>query len=640
MTSFSAERMWAIPRVGAPYAVSEGRLIVPVTTHDAETDESETTLWRLDPGNGEKRRFATGQISGVSVSTDRRAIAYLKKVDDHRQVHVQPVDGGEGRQVADLPLGAVGVKWLPDGRLIALATLWADHPDIEATRQHTPDPQVTGRATETAIYQHWDTYLEHVYHPVVIDPDGEEEIFDLTPGWTRFWAWPNTADPIDDLDVSPDGTTIAFCVDDSAPPHRELSWSLFLVGLDRSEPRRIDDDKPGHSRRPRFSPDGAALVYGYQEQPEYYACPTRLIRRDLATGAEETLAPGWDRSPSGWIFRPDGTLLFVAEDEGRSRLWELTDDKPEALTGEGWVSDATLFPDGQIHLVHHSLTSPPEIHRVEEGDTEAVSRFTADALGDVSLGTCRSLTFTGGRGDQIQMWLADPPDADPGAPLPLVHMIHGGPHAASGDAWHWRWNAQVLAAEGYRVAMVNFHGSTGWGDEFARSIHGAWGDLPYQDIEAATDHLIESGLAEPNRMAVTGGSYGGYLVAWIISQTDRYACAVAHAAVTNLGGMYASDITYGRPLSYGAEIWEDRQRVDRWSPAAHSAGYATPTLVVHGHRDLRVPLTQGQELYGVLVGKGVPCRLVTYSDQNHWILSRANSIHWYGEFLDWLKRWL
>jgi dipeptidyl aminopeptidase/acylaminoacyl peptidase len=412
------------------------------------------------------------------------------------------------------------------------------------------------------------------------------------------------------------------------------------VGTDGSDPRRIDPERTEHSRRPRFSPDGSSLVFGYQEQPEFYACPTQLIRRNLVTGEEEALAAGWDRSPSGWIFQPEGTLLFTAEEEGRSRLWHLAGDKPEPLTHQGWASDPTVSPEGDIHVIHHSLSSPPEVHLVTDDGTQRVSDFTPPAVADAELGRCRELTFTGGGDDQIQMWLVDPPGSDPEEPLPLVHMIHGGPHASSGDAWHWRWNAQIVAGQGYRVAMVNFHGSTGWGDGFARSIHGAWGDLPYRDVEAATDHLIQAGLAEPDRLAITGGSYGGYLVAWIISQTDRYACAIAHAAVTNLGGMYASDITYGRSLSYGAEIWEDREAVDRWSPAAHAEGYVTPTLVIHGHRDLRVPLTQGQELYGVLVAKGVPARLVTYPDQNHWVLSRADSIHWYGEFLDWLARWL
>jgi len=640
MTSLTPEGLWSIPRVGAPRAV-EDRLLVPVTTYTTD-DRATTTLWRVDTEDGtEARRFATGEISGPVVSPDRSAIAYLKTLGEHRQVHVQPLDGGEGRPVGDLPLGAVGVAWVPDGRLVALATLWSDAPRLEDTRSHERRPHLDVQTTENAVYQYWDSWLDHVYHPVVIDPE-DGSVLDLTPDATRFWSWPATDDPITDLDVSPDGAMLAFCADDSEPPHRELSWSLFLVPLAGGAPTRLDTQRDGHSHRPRFTSDGSGIVYGYQSEPDYYASPTRLMLYDIATGEHRELMGEWDRSPSGWIFANEKTLLFIAEDEGRSRLWQLNiaGGSPEALTSDGWVSDPTVSPDGTIHVLAHDIAAPPEVHRVADGTHRRLSRFTAEALDGTHLGEIRELFVPGADGDPIQTWLVDPPGSSPDQPLPLVHMLHGGPHGVSGDAWHWRWNAQALAAAGYRVALVNFHGSTGWGDDFATSIHGAWGDRPMRDVEAVTDHLIDAGVAEESRMALTGGSYGGYLVAWITSQTGRYSCAVAHAAVTDLPGMYASDITYGRARAYGAEIWDDRAAVERWSPSTQAGGYSTPTLVIHGQKDRRVPATQGLELYGVLVAKGVPARLLVYPQENHWILSRANSIHWYDEVIAWLGRWL
>lgn len=639
MPHLTPAALWSIPRVGAPTAVAGGRLLVPVTAFEPEASEPTTTLWRLDPATGGRLRFAGGKISGVAASTDGTSVAYLKPVGDHKQVHVQDVDGGEAWVPAELPLGAVGVRWLPDGRLLALATLWRLHPELEATRRNAPDTSV--RATEDALYRYWDTWLDHVYHPVVIDP-AHGSVTDLTPGATRFWAWPSVADPILELDVSPDGKRLAFSADDSAPPHRRLCWSVFVMELDGSSLRRLDPGREGHSRHPRFTPPGDAIVYGYQAEPDFYACRTQLLTHDLATGTETELAAGWDRSPEKWTVREGGDLVFTAEDRGRSRLWRLPRgaSEPEALTSEGWCSDPATSTAGDIYVVAHSLTAPPEIHRVEAGGTVPVTDFTAGARAEIPLGATREVAFTGAGGDQIQMWLVDPPGADPHRPLPLAHMIHGGPHGVFGDAWHWRWNPQVVAAAGYRVALVNFHGSTGWGQDFAASIHGAWGDLPFRDVEAASDHLVAAGWAEEGKMAVTGGSYGGYLATWITSQTDRYACAIAHAAVTSLPGMYASDVTSDRARSYGAEIWDDRAAVERWSPSAHAAGYRTPTLVIHGERDARVPVTQGLELYGVLVAKGVPARLVYFGDENHWILARDNSLRWYGEFLDWLQRWL
>lgn len=640
MQYLTAEKMWSIPRVGAPVAVGDHTLIVPVTEYDPDTDDPTTTLYRVDPGAGELRRYASGRLSSVAASHDGSRIAFLKKVGSHDHVHVQRLDGGEPEMVTELPLGAVGVRWMPDGRLIALATLWADHPDLDATRAHEKDERVTARATENVVYRYWDSWLDHVYHPVVIDPDSGD-VVDLTPGSTRFWRWPNSFQPIDDIDVSPDGSLIALCMDDSEPPHRDVSWSIFLVRPDGTEPRRIDAGRVGNSHRPRFTPDGKALVYGYQEEPDYYASPMLLFRHDLETGEERQLLAGWDRSPEGWTFAADGSLLFVAEDRARCRLWRLPEgaDGPDALTSDGWVTDPVQTSDGTVYALSHSLTSPPEVHRI--GDSASpVTSFTAEACRDLQMGEVREIHFEGADGDPVQMFLVDPPGADPSEALPLVHMIHGGPHGSFGDAWHWRWNSQVVAASGYRVALVNFHGSTGWGDSFARSIHGAWGDLPYRDIEAATDHLVAAGLADPERMAVTGGSYGGYLVAWITSQTDRYACAVAHAAVTDLPAMYASDIVRSLERAFGSVPWDDIDTVNRFSPIAHAKGFSTPTLVIHGDRDARVPVDQGLELYGILAAKGVPARLVSYPDENHWVLRRSNSIRWYAEVLGWLERWL
>lgn len=636
MSVLTPDVLWDIPRVGAPRPVAGDRLIVPVTTYDTEGAAS-TCLWRLDPASGERRRFASGPISGLDASADGASVAYLKKVGDWKQVFVQPVDGGEGRQVGDLPLGSVGVRWLPDGRLVALARLWADRPTLDETRDHDPTSEPEVFTTEESLFRYWDMWLEHVYHPVILDPSNDE-VHDLTPGWTRFWRWPNTDEPIDDLAVARDGSHIVISVDDSPPPHRGRSWSLFAIPLDGREAVRLDPDRVGHSRQPRFGP-GGELVYGYQAEPDYYASPTQLIWRDPTTGVEHGLAPEWDRSPSEWIVDDDGSLIVVAEEQGRSRLFRLSTDaaSPVALTDDGWATRPVIGPSGDIYYLWHSLGSPPEVRSLGRG---RLTDFTAAALEDVEMGRVREETFTGANADDVQMWLVDPPGADPEGALPLVHLIHGGPHGSFGDAWHWRWCAQVVAGAGYRVAMVNFHGSTGWGDAWTRSIHGAWGDLPHRDIDAASDHLVGRGWADPDRIAVTGGSYGGYLVSWITSQTDRYRCAIAHAAVTNLGGMYASDHTYGLDRAFGAEIWDDRSRVERWSPSAHASGYGTPTLVVHGRNDARVPDTQGLELYGVLQARGVPSRLVFYPDENHWILSRRNSIHWYGEFLDWLKRWL
>jgi dipeptidyl aminopeptidase/acylaminoacyl peptidase len=305
------------------------------------------------------------------------------------------------------------------------------------------------------------------------------------------------------------------------------------------------------------------------------------------------------------------------------------DPVPVVVAAGGTLSDPAVAEDGTVYLLSESISQPPEVVRLGAGgELHRVTRFTEAGLSGIELGKVDDLSFSGADGDPVQMFLVYPPLFDAAGRWPLVQLIHGGPHGIFGDAWHWRWNVHCFAAPGQVVALVNFHGSSSFGQAFTASIEGTWGDQPYRDIEAATDHLIGLGFIDEAHMAVAGGSYGGYLAAYITAQTDRYACAVAHAAVTNLAGMYASDLTEGRRRAFGAEIWEDRAKVERFSPSTHAAGYGTPTLIIHGERDYRVP------------AKGISARLVYYPEENHWILSPQSSLHWYGEVLGWLNLYL
>ncbi|HYK42315.1 MAG TPA: prolyl oligopeptidase family serine peptidase, partial [Thermoanaerobaculia bacterium] len=255
-------------------------------------------------------------------------------------------------------------------------------------------------------------------------------------------------------------------------------------------------------------------------------------------------------------------------------------------------------------------------------------------------GEVKSFDFKGAGGDMVQMFVVYPPGFDPTKKYPLVQLIHGGPIGTFGDAFSFRWNAEAFASPGYIVAMVNFHGSSSFGQPFLESILGAHADKPFTDVMLATDFLIAQGNVDATRMAAAGGSYGGYLVDWIAGHTDRFKTLVSHAGVYDLLGQSASDDTFGRQHSYGGYPFTNLENVERWSPNRYAKNFQTPMLVIHNERDFRVPLTQGLELYGVLTAKGVPARLVSYPDENHWVLKPQNSKHWYGEVLGWLAKYL
>ncbi|MEX2653934.1 MAG: S9 family peptidase [Acidimicrobiia bacterium] len=640
----TAETLWSIPRVGTP-VVAGDVVVTTVTTYPSDPGKGTSRIWQI-PLEGSPPVALTGSHESASkpaLSPDGRMLAFLRAVDDRPQIYVMPLDGGEAEAVTDLPLGVIGMRWFPDGRrLLAIADLFAEGQTIEATaeiRDERKAQKHSAKTTDVAVYRYWDRWLTdgRFPHLFVIDPDAAP--LDLTPDSKRWMRWDNTSDPTDDIAVSPDGNEVAACFDVSSDPHTDLRWSLFTIDVETRAERELTADDTGNVSGPRYTPDGRYLVYGQTIDPHFYADRVRLVRRDRTDEHTIELTDGWDRSPSSWEVDAGG-LLLVAEHEGRQPVWTLSMDggTPVPCGDAGTLSGPGRLADGRIVAGRNSLVSPPELVMISDEGTELLTRFTDEAVAALDLPTVEEFRFEGGRGDMIQGWLVRPRDVT--TPAPLVHMIHGGPHGTFGDTWHWRWNAAAFCGDSRIAALVNFHGSTGFGQEFAECIRGDWGDLPTKDIEQATDHLIATGVADPDRIAITGGSYGGYMVAWLTSQTDRYKCAVAHAAVTDLPGMYASDITSGRAYSYGADVWEDLDRVNRWSPAAHAAGYSTPTLVIHGERDYRVPITQGLEFYGVLQAKGVQSRLVYYPDENHWILSQANSLHWYGEVTSWLERFI
>ena len=641
--TLTPQDLWKIPRVDQPAPAPDGSfVVVPVTTYDLDKNKGTTRLYRVANGRVDPLTASDRSSTAPVISPDGARMAFLRDVDELPQLHVMHLGGGEAELLTNMPLGVAGLKWLPDGSgLIFLAPLFKEALDVEATRRlvasRREDP-VKVHVTEDRVFRYWDRWLTDGKVPHVFRLDlTSGETTCLTPGSTRWWNWET---PGDNFDVAPDGREIAFSADTSEPPHDQPRFAVFTVPVEGGDVTCLTPDGSGHERRPRYSPDGAYLVYGMQRELDFYADRVRLVRYHRTAFEHRVLTEEWDRSAAEWEFAPDGTLTFTAEDRGRVNLYRIgLEPGTPSLVATGGTYAAPRPTKDRVFAQYQELSQPTEIVEVGQ-EVVPITTFTDGVMSELNLGDVEELEFRGADGHPVQGFVVYPPDFDPTTTWPLVHKIHGGPHGIFGDFFHFRWNAHAFAAPGYVVAMINFHGSTSWGQDFATSIHGEWGLKPTDDILAATDQLIERGFIDPDRMAISGGSYGGYLTVWLTTQTDRFVCAIAHAAVTNLGGMYASDFTQGRPRAYGAEYFDDRQRVERWSPSAHAAGYSTPTLVIHGEQDYRVPVTQGLELYGVLKAKGVEARLVYYPDENHWILKPRNSIHWYGEVLGWLERYL
>ncbi len=636
--------LWAMQRVGQPEHVpGTTSVVVPVVAY-LEDGKPHSTIWQIDrAGNATRLTSQDRSSSAPTPSHDGSRIAFLgAQGDDPSQVFVMSLHGGEATKVTDLPLGASSVTWVPgDDSLIVTGPLFRDHPEPEATeaerdaRKETTPPVVT----EDRIYRHWKKWLagariDHLFRVDLTDGSTNH----LTPGLDRLIGLEDVGDSIT---VTPDGRWVIFTLDDDPEPWEHLRFALHRIPVAGGDIERLPTGEAADQYRPRVSPDGSTLVYGVQYEDAYYADLVRIVSHHLPTATEEVLTANWDRSAGGWEFVGNDALVFHAEDQGHVRIFtiELDGGTPMPQTSTGSNHGPRVGVDCYWHR-HESMAAPPEVAFTCGGHTTVISGFNAKLLDELELRPAEEVRFTGAEGVQIQAFVVEPPRFDETKTWPLLHNVHGGPHNGVMDNWHWRWNPQVMAAAGYVVMSVNFHGSSSFGDAFTRSIRGRWGDQPAIDIEAATDHMLSLGYIDGDRMAIAGGSYGGYLVSWLTTLTDRYAASICHAGVTDLLGQYASDHTAGRDKAMGGLPWEDMDAVLRWSPMAHTHDIVTPTLVIHGELDYRVVITQGLSLYGLLKAKGVPARLVYYGNEGHWIEDRDNALHWWGEFLGWLERWL
>jgi dipeptidyl aminopeptidase/acylaminoacyl peptidase len=262
-------------------------------------------------------------------------------------------------------------------------------------------------------------------------------------------------------------------------------------------------------------------------------------------------------------------------------------------------------------------------------------------MAQLDLGKVESYTFAGAGGAEIHGWLVFPPGYDAAKKYPLVQLMHGGPHTMCRDSWSYRWNTHVFAAPGYVVTWVNRHGSTGFGENFSRSILNQWGEMPFEDIMKSTDFLLAKYQnLDRDRLAAAGASYGGYMAAWVLGHTDRFKAIIDHAGVNSSYAQYATDVPHGFPEVMGGKPWDNIEGLQRENPMFYAKNFKTPTLVLHGEIDYRVPYGNGLELYGVLQAMGVPSRLVVFPDENHWVLHPQNAIYWHWEMQSWLSRYI
>ncbi len=652
--SITVDDLWTLERVGGVALSPDGaQAVCSVSSYSMQENKGSTNLWLLSTFGGAPRRLtACGEKDGQAAwSPQGDAIAFVAKreqqgkKDDTPQLYLIAPDGGEARRISDFAPGIEAFKWFPDGKRIAfIAWVWPElRGSVAQAKRHKEfkERKESAYVTSETQYRFWDHSLPmgRVAHLHVLDV-ATGRVRDLFEG--SEFELPRAEPDANTFDIAPDGNRIAFVHDPNPEKRIDHFHAIAELTLRNSRIERLAQDKAWDFDAPRYSPDGASVGFIASHQAKKITMPEQLA---LVTRGSRwrVLSAAWDRAVSAPLrWSADARhVFFTAEDRGRNHLyaWDIARAKATAVVQGGWVQGFDIAA-GVAVTVADAMQHPARVTAWREGAApQRIETFNDAALAQLRLGTHEEVQVQGARGEPVQMWLVYPPGFDAKKKYAVLHSIHGGPHGASGDTFHYRWNCHVFAAQGYVVACVNYHGSSGFGYRFLDSITHRFGELELQDVEAGTDWLLKQPWADRKRVFAAGGSYGGYMVAWMNGHVKpgRYQAYVCHAGCYDWTSMFADDCYTLHEREFGAWYWIDRRKIDAQSPHAFAGAMRTPTLVLHGALDYRVPDQQGLAYYNTLKARNVDARLVWFPDENHWILKPRNSKLWYGEFFAWLR---
>ena len=649
---FDADAMLSLARISDPQISPDGRTVAfTVQTIDLTADKRPTQIYTVPLAGGAARQITHEGESNERPrwSPDSKSIAYVSDRGGSAQIWIMNADGSDVRQVTNLATEAGGELYSPDGkRLVFTSEVYPECADDACNRRKLDEEKkskVQARIYDGLLYRHWTKWQTKRRSHLFVIPVSGGAAKDLTPGEAHDVP-PFSLGGQDDYDVSPDGKEVCYSMNADPVPAVSTNADLYAVSIEGGAARKITIN-PGADSSPLYSPDGKYIGYRAQMRPGYESDRWRLLVLERATGRVTILTENLDRWVSGFTWSPDSTkLFFTAEDRGRQAIQYISvtgGGVKIAVSGDNHLDDMQLTRDG-AHIVYtmQSGSQPVEIYRgnASGGPGVALTHLNDAVLNSHQLTALEDFWVEGAEKAQVQSFVVKPPDFDARKKYPVLLLIHGGPQGAWGQDWSYRWNVQVFAAAGYVVVMPNPRGSTGYGQKFIDDINGDWGGRAFDDIMAAADHMASAPYADIGHMSAAGASYGGYMIDWMLGHTQRFKALVSHAGVFDLRSMFGATEELWFPLwEFKGAPWENPEMYERWSPSCFVKDFHTPTLVVGGELDFRVPYTQSLQLYTSLQLQKVPSKLLIYPDEGHWVQKPQNSALWYKTVLDWLDSW-
>jgi dipeptidyl aminopeptidase/acylaminoacyl peptidase len=654
-------------RYSSPTLSPDGRVLVfAKRTVDLDANKSSTGLWVRNLVTRDmappKRLTPDGwNVNSPAFSPDGKSVYFLSAKSGSQQLYVMPVAGGEPKQVTDLSTDVGGFLLSPDGKRVALAVeLFADcKGDLDCSKQRV-DAQGARKSTgvlyDSLFVRHWDTWADGRLNRIVVAPlqaDGATKAATLVGADVVGDVPSKPFGDMSEVAWSPDGSQLVLAARKSGRMEpTSTNFDLYLVAADGSgTAKNLTAANPAWDTGPVFSKDGKTLYYRAMKRPGFEADRFALMSMDLASGKTREIASKWDASADGITLSPDGKSIYTtAQELGRHPLFSVSIANGEvtSIHKDGSVSSFQLAGD-TLALSVNSIKTGDVIHTTSADGKAPLRKITPTAgelLSDVRFGDYEQFNFIGWNGETVYGYVVKPWNYEEGKTYPVAFLIHGGPQGSFGDGWSYRWNPQTYAGAGYASVMIDFHGSTGYGQKFTDSISGHWGDRPLEDLQKGWAAALKKyPFLDGDRACALGASYGGYMVNWIAGNwfdakgNAPFKCLVNHNGVfdTRSMGLVTEELWFTE-WEFGGTVHDKPESYERFNPARHIHKWKVPMMVVGGQNDFRVPIDQSLSTFTALQRKGIDSQLLYFPNENHWVLKPQNSIHWHDTVKAWLDK--
>jgi dipeptidyl aminopeptidase/acylaminoacyl peptidase len=675
---FSVQDLVRLERISEIASSPDGkRVTYTLRTTDMVANKGRTVIWLTDTGTrklhgGDAQRLTDIAANSTSSewSADGRFIYFLSNRSGSNQVwrvaagaagarsRAQIADalsaaapGADALQVTNLPLDVGSFRVSPKGdRILVSVEVYLDCADLACTKQRldaTARSDATGVLYDQLFVRHWDTWSDGRRSQLFSMP--LDDVARGTPVLLSAGIGDVPSKPFggrEDYAFSPDGSQVAFSVRAVAQEPWSTNFDIYAVDAAGGTPRNLTADNPAWDGQPAFSPDGTQLAYVAMDRPGFEADRFHLVLLNLKSGVKRALTQNWDRSIVSFAWSRDGKNLFAITDHlGQRPLWAIDANtgRTSAITGAGEVEGFSIGPR-KVFYAYSNLASPADLYAVgfAGGEAKQITHLNQTELAQHKFGDYEQFSFDGANGENVFGYVVKPPDFKRDQKYPVAFLVHGGPQGSFANSWNWRWNAQSFAGAGFGVVMIDFHGSTGYGQAFTDSISGDWGGKPLEDLKLGLAAALKQyPWLDGERACALGGSYGGYMMNWIAGQwPDRFKCIVSHDGIFDNRSMYYSTEELWFPeWEYGGPEYRNPAAYAKHNPVDYVTKWTTPTLVIHGQQDYRVPDSQGLAVFTALQRQGIPSQLLYFPHENHWVLKPADSIQWYDTVLAWLNRW-